>query len=320
MDICGNPQRFCLYSNVEPINLSKPLGRSATVSVYIRGQDWYSPFENQSSQPPPNLTIQDLCGLKWELRFQHFINGPTHSLHLLTEGISIHAAVHALQKVGDKRKLRLEECMVIGGAAPAPSIDGDYGGVVDIFVEILQLFDHKAAITVFPAVHAAPAHSILHELQRKYQESVGCDFSLVVGDVVLPVHKFILDLRSDYFRTMLLSGYSEVTNGECGMSRVLLPLGETPFIDVVKIFVQYLYTDELRFPIDASDAEITAIVDELLWAAEFYMVPSLGVECQRVLELVARKADFVRLRELKAADLQDMLTNRCSSPVDNLDF
>lgn len=151
-------------------------------------------------------------------------------------------------------------------------------------------------------------------LRLKYEQKEGCDFALVVDGAELHVHKFVLELRCDYFKSMLRGENTEVAEGKCSMQRP--SLGEravtTPFINVVKIFVQFLYSDELRFPIDASDAEISAIVDELLWAADYYVVSSLSVECARVLALVERKADFVKFRQYVRH------THTITSPTNNI--
>ena len=69
------------------------------------------------------------------------------------------------------------------------------------------------------------------------------DVTFVVGDTRIHAHRVILIARSEYFRAMLTSGFSE---GQKGSSKEITIGDTTP--EAFKALLRYLYTDELHFP------------------------------------------------------------------------
>ena len=69
------------------------------------------------------------------------------------------------------------------------------------------------------------------------------DVTFVVGDTRIHAHRVILITRSEYFRAMLTSGFSE---GQKRSSKEITIGDTTP--EAFKALLRYLYTDELHFP------------------------------------------------------------------------
>jgi hypothetical protein len=81
--------------------------------------------------------------------------------------------------------------------------------------------------------------------QLLFSES-SIDLNINVDDHIIPVHKFILQLRSHVFRTMLSSGMMESSNNQIIISDFNFR--------VVKKFINFLYLDAYDLDVLSKDA------------------------------------------------------------------
>jgi speckle-type POZ protein len=114
-------------------------------------------------------------------------------------------------------------------------------------------------------------HSLLNEISKNYHtpqqdSNLFYDACIVLNDLTgIPVHKFILSVRSPVFKAMLNSGLSETTSNEI----VIVDFEPS----VVKLFVDYLYTDECH------DEDMHTIC-ELYKMADKYQAQGLLILCE----------------------------------------
>ena len=130
------------------------------------------------------------------------------------------------------------------------------------------------------------------------------DVTFVVGDIRFQAHRAILAARSEYFRAMLTSGFSE---GQ-GIAHEIAIRDTTP--EAFVALFRYLYTDELRF----ADEHVL----EVMRKARELSLERLYIICtQRVRQTVSLynvvawllKADEYGLEDVRAANLGFLARN-----------
>uniref|UniRef100_A0A7E4V2M7 BTB domain-containing protein n=1 Tax=Panagrellus redivivus TaxID=6233 RepID=A0A7E4V2M7_PANRE len=82
------------------------------------------------------------------------------------------------------------------------------------------------------------ANRLIEQIGNFYLNEELSDVTIVVEGVKLPVHRFVLVLRCEYFKTMFESGMIESTSNR-------VEIRETP-IDVVKTVLKWIYTGTIH--------------------------------------------------------------------------
>jgi hypothetical protein len=116
------------------------------------------------------------------------------------------------------------------------------------------------------------------------------DLNIIVDDHSIPVHKFILQLRSPVFRTMLSSGMMESTNNQIIISDF--------DYGVVKEFINFLYLDTYDPDVLTKHAKsLLAIahkyeVKGLIQLCENHLIGTLSVDT--AVELMKYATEFIK--------------------------
>ncbi|XP_077295330.1 kelch-like protein 12 [Arctopsyche grandis] len=88
---------------------------------------------------------------------------------------------------------------------------------------------------IYNEVRGRHAVAILERMHSFYEESVLCNFELVVGNNRFPMHKLILITNSDYFKSKLNDTTSEIILEEC----------QEILSETVKMAIEFFYLGEI---------------------------------------------------------------------------
>ncbi|XP_076547621.1 RCC1 and BTB domain-containing protein 1-like isoform X2 [Osmia lignaria lignaria] len=123
-------------------------------------------------------------------------------------------------------------------------------------------------VTYQPLVFNKKGLSLSNNLDEAFDDQVTSDFIIKVQGRHIHVHKAILKIRCQYFRTMFQDNWAENTKSDVSIDKFSY--------EVYRLFLKYLYTDK----IDAvSDSELV----ELLELADMYLVSHLKEHCIQML-------------------------------------
>eukprot|EP00245_Coleochaete_scutata_P007520 TRINITY_DN22952_c0_g1_i1.p1 TRINITY_DN22952_c0_g1~~TRINITY_DN22952_c0_g1_i1.p1 ORF type:complete len:300 (-),score=60.79 TRINITY_DN22952_c0_g1_i1:515-1414(-) len=211
------------------------------------------------------------------------------------------------------KKLKRAFCQKVGVAPEA--VDFTFGGMTitdthsagDLYMIDNDVIIVKHAPAYLSKVSKVPS-SRLQDFTSLLHKQEFADVTLVVGKekVKMPAIKAILCARSEKFRAMFSENFAESK-----MAEVSLP-NHAPHL--MKLLLQYLYTDVVEVPQEVEDAA------GLMVLAEEYILPHLKRECEIALLPQVRERNVCSL--LQTADMYSsiVLKEICKQFVlDNFD-
>ena len=119
-------------------------------------------------------------------------------------------------------------------------------------------------VTYQPLLFNKNGLSVSNNLDEAFDDRVTSDFIIKVQGRSIFVHKAILKIRCQYFRTMFQDNWAENTESDVSIDKFSY--------EVYRSFLKYLYTDKINA---VSDSELV----ELLELADMYLVSHLKEHC-----------------------------------------
>ncbi|XP_029053395.2 RCC1 and BTB domain-containing protein 1-like [Osmia bicornis bicornis] len=123
-------------------------------------------------------------------------------------------------------------------------------------------------VTYQPLLFNKKGLSLSNNLDEAFDDQVTSDFIIKVQGRSIYVHKAILKIRCQYFRTMFQDNWAENTKSDMSIDKFSY--------EVYKLFLKYLYTEKINA---VSDSELV----ELLELADMYLVSHLKEHCIQML-------------------------------------
>ncbi|CAG2119755.1 unnamed protein product, partial [Medioppia subpectinata] len=114
---------------------------------------------------------------------------------------------------------------------------------------------------------SSPSNRVLDSLSQAFDDQKTSDFIFIVEKKPIHVHKAILRVRCEHFRSMFGSNWEESSKGELEMTQYSYP--------VYYAFLQYLYTDE----VEVAPEEGIGLLD----LANSYCETDLKLKCERLI-------------------------------------
>ena len=183
---------------------------------------------------------------------------------------------------------------------------------IDIFIYYFTFLRSKIDISLNLTIKSRPPSGIkpltndkphaFQKVENYLLEEKFSDLKITCEEKEFPVHKLILSVRSDVFKTM----FSSEGKFEIGDDKLKL---EDTNEDTLHSFLRYLYTDEIKDQVDckllilADKYNVKELVQNCVQALENHMT------CENVLE-IAYSAYLINDQKLIAKASEFILNNR----------